>query len=122
MFYEQKLYVRDDDVTSHETILNFSISLVSCLFRRSRVPNYSNMSHETRGSVLADDVTSHVTILKVLCSLVSCLFRKQRVPNYYSMSYETKGVCCSMTSPVILKLGISPKSCLVLKVMLAKLF
>ena len=34
MFYEQKRYVRDDDVTSHVTSLNFFISLLSCLFRR----------------------------------------------------------------------------------------
>ena len=66
MFYEQKLDVRDNDVTSHVTILNVSISLVYCLFRRPRVPNYTNMSHETQGSVLVDDVTGHVTILKVI--------------------------------------------------------
>ena len=76
MFYEQKLYVRDDDVTSHVTILNFFVSLVSCLFRKLRVPSYSNMSHETQGCELLDDVTSHVTILNFFISLVSCLFRK----------------------------------------------
>ena len=53
-----------DDVTSHVTILNFFISLVSCLFRKLRVPNYSNMSYETHRCVLLDGVTSHVTIFK----------------------------------------------------------
>ena len=90
MFYEQKLDVRDNDVTSHVTILNVSISLVYCLFRRPRVPNYSNMSHETQGSVLVDDVTGHVTILKVLYFACILLIRKQKVPNYYNMSYETQ--------------------------------
>ena len=78
MFYEQKLYVRDDDVTSHVTISNFSISLVSCLFRRPRVPNYSNMSYETQGSVSADDVTYHVTILKVLYFVCILLISKAK--------------------------------------------
>ena len=80
-----------DDVTSHVTILNFFVSLVSCLFRKLRVPNYSNMSHETQGCVLLDDVTSHATILNFFISLISCLFRKLRVPNYSNMSYVTQG-------------------------------
>ena len=66
MFYEQKQYVQADNVTSHVTISNFSISLVSCLFRRLRVPNYCNMSYETQGCVLFDDVTSHVIILNLV--------------------------------------------------------
>ena len=66
MFYEQKISVWDDGVTSNVTKLNFSISLVSCLFRRLRVPNYSNVSHETQGCVLLDDVTSHMTILNLV--------------------------------------------------------
>ena len=62
MFLETKLYVWGDDVTSHRTILNLCISLVSCLFRRPRVPNYYNMSYGTQECSLFDDVTSHVTI------------------------------------------------------------
>ena len=74
MSYETRGCLLFDDVTSHVTILNFSISLVSCLFRRPGVPNYSNMSYETQGCVLLDDVTSHMTILNLVISLESCLF------------------------------------------------
>ena len=63
-----------DDVTSQVTILNLFILLVSCLFRKLRVPNYCNMSCVTQGCVLLDDVTIHVTILNLVISLVSCLF------------------------------------------------
>ena len=117
--------MRDDDVTSHVTILNFCISLVSCIFRRPRVPNYYSMSYETRGCSLFDDVTSHVTILNFSISLVSCLFQRLRVPNYSNMPYETQGFVLfdDVTSHVtILNLVISPKSCLFLKPINVKLF
>ena len=64
------------DITNHVTIFNFSISLLSCSFRKPRVPNYSNMPYATRIYTLLDDVRSHVTILNLFFLLFSCLFQR----------------------------------------------
>ena len=74
MFLKTKAILQDDDVTNHVIVLNFSISLVSYLFQKLRMPNYSNMSYETQEFVLFDDVTSHVTILNLVILPKSCSF------------------------------------------------
>ena len=65
MSYATQACFLPGDITNHVTIFNFSISLLSCSFRKPRVPNYSNKSYATRIYTLVDDVRSHVTILNL---------------------------------------------------------
>ena len=91
MSYEQKVYVRDDDVTSHVTSLNFFLFRFFLAYFEGNEYQIVPISYnEPQGNIVRDDFTSHVTILNSFVLLVSCLFRKLRMPKY-SMSYETHG-------------------------------
>ena len=79
--------MRDDDVTSHVTKSNFSISLLSCLFRRPGVPNYSNMSHETE--------TGNEYFIQVFASALLCKGRKDKMASFYFI-YVAKLYCCNL--------------------------
>ena len=97
MFYEQKLYVQDDGVISHVTIIKLLYLASILLISKAKSAKLLHMSYATNGCVLLDDVTSHVTILSFFILLVSCLFRRQKVPNYSNMSHETQRCMSQVT-------------------------
>ena len=99
MFYEQKLDVRDNDVTSRRDYIKTSLFRLYIAYFEGQECQITPTCHmRLREVVLVDDVTGHVDYLK--SSLFRCilLIRKQKVPNYYNMSYETQR--CSLFDDV----------------------
>ena len=66
MFYEQKLYVQDDGVISHMTIIKLLYFASMLLISKVKSAKLLHMSYATNRCVLLDDVTSHVTIIKLI--------------------------------------------------------